>query len=40
MIASADFLTWLVLPALLITVASPILLLIFLIRDWKRRTLW
>ena len=40
MTASAAFLTALVIPALLITVVSPLLLLFLLIRDWTKHTLW
>ncbi len=40
MMASAEFLNWLVYPALFITLLSPVILLLLLVRDWKRRTLW
>ena len=40
MTASVGFLTFLVGAALLITMVSPIVLIIFLIRDWKRGEQW
>ena len=38
--ASVSFLTMLVSIALLVTMVSPIVLIIFLIRDWKRGEQW
>lgn len=40
MTASAGFLSILVGLALLATMVSPILLIVFLIRDWKRGQQW
>jgi hypothetical protein len=40
MLISADALTFMVLIALTITTAAPILLVIFLIRDWRQGKLW
>ncbi|HSR67101.1 MAG TPA: hypothetical protein VLU25_04110 [Acidobacteriota bacterium] len=40
MTASADFLSILVTAALLLSAAAPVLLLIFLVRDWKKDQLW
>ena len=40
MTASVQFLTILVSTALLITMVSPVILIIFLIRDWKRGEQW
>ncbi|WP_455219459.1 hypothetical protein [Kaarinaea lacus] len=40
MTASVSFLSMLVSTALLITMVSPIVLIIFLIRDWKRGEQW
>lgn len=40
MTASIGFLTFLVSAALLITMVSPIVLIIFLVRDWKRGEQW
>ncbi len=40
MTASVAFFSNLVTIALLVTLISPFLLLLFLLRDWKKRTLW
>lgn len=40
MTASVDFLSSLVSVALFITMLSPIVLIVFLIRDWKRGEQW
>ena len=40
MTASAGFLSMLVSIALLITIVSPVVLIILLIRDWKRGEQW
>ena len=40
MSASVNFLSSLVSVALFVTVVSPIVLLILLVRDWKGRKLW
>ena len=40
MTASSEFLTILVSTALLITMVSPVVLIIFLVRDWKRGEQW
>lgn len=40
MTASVGFLSMLVGIALLITMVSPVVLIIFLIRDWKRGEQW
>lgn len=40
MTASVEFLTMLVSIAVLITMASPVILIFFLIRDWKRGEQW
>ena len=40
MTASVDFLTMLVSMAVLITMVSPVILILFLIRDWKRGEQW
>jgi hypothetical protein len=40
MTASTEFLTLLVSIALLATMISPIVLIIFLVRDWKRGQQW
>ena len=40
MTAGAGFLTIMVLSALAVTAVAPLLLLIMLIRDWKKGQLW
>ena len=40
MMASTSLLSYMVLIALAITTAAPILLVVFLIRDWKNGKLW
>lgn len=40
MIMSANALTLMVVTALAITTAAPILLVVFLIRDWRNGKLW
>lgn len=40
MTISVSLFSTLVLSALIITVAAPILLLVLLVRDWKRKQLW
>lgn len=40
MTASVSFLSILVSAALLITMVSPVVLIVFLIRDWKRGQQW
>lgn len=40
MIASVELLSFLVSAALILTVATPIILIVLLIRDWKRGTQW
>jgi len=40
MTASVELLSILVSTALLLTITTPVILIILLIRDWKRGTLW
>jgi len=40
MTASTLFLTLLVVPALLVTLAAPLILLVLLFKDWKHKRLW
>ncbi|HSR51073.1 MAG TPA: hypothetical protein VLV83_09595 [Acidobacteriota bacterium] len=40
MTASVDFLSILVIAALLLSAATPVVLLILLVRDWKSGGLW
>jgi len=40
MIVSVELLTFLVTSALILTIATPIILIVLLIRDWKRGNQW
>ena len=40
MMASVGLLSFLVVSALLLTVATPVILIVLLIRDWKRGSQW
>lgn len=40
MIASVELLSFLVVSALVLTIATPIILIVLFIRDWKRGSQW